>query len=65
MGAPSPLQRASDGQPAVTQATVNGWPITWNPDDERFHVQRLDRTSAGTFKELRNARQYAKMHEPV
>lgn len=49
---------------AVDQAIVNGKPLTWNPDDSRFYVHAqgtLDGTAVlGTFKEFRNAVQYAK-----
>lgn len=26
-------------EPAVDQETINGWPISWNPDDNRFYVE--------------------------
>lgn len=62
MGGISKLLEERPGELAIEQLSVNGWPITWNPDDSRFHVERLDRTSAAAFKELRNARTYARTH---
>ena len=63
MGGVAILMREVNGQPAIDQHIVNSWPITWNPDDEKFHVARKDGTSVAVFKELRNARQYAKGHK--
>lgn len=51
-------------EPQVTQPSVNGWDISWNPDDSRWYVCRPgDPAAVGTFKERRNAIQYAKTHE--
>ena len=58
------LRLEADGRIAIQQETVNGWPISWNPDDGRFYVHNLDedQTTAGTFTLLRNARYWAKTH---
>ena len=29
-------------EPAVTQAVVNGWQLSWNPDDGRWYAERGD-----------------------
>lgn len=52
-----------DGSPLVDQHVINGWVVTWNPDDGRYYVDR--RGEAGdsrVFKEFRNAVYYAKTH---
>lgn len=53
------------GEPMVDQPTVNGHAISWNPDDGRYYVHPAeDRATPAiaTFKEFRNAVQYAKRH---
>lgn len=51
-------------EPMVGQASLNGWRISWCPDDEMFHVgePRGQRTWVRR-KSLRNARQWAKENE--
>lgn len=50
-------------EPAVTQAAVNGWQLSWNPDDKRWYVERPDVTAAAAFKEFRNATNWARKHK--
>lgn len=53
----------NDAEPAVSQPRVNGWNISWNPDDQRWYVCAADDgIAAATFRERRNAIQYAKKH---
>ena len=49
----------------VDQGIVHGWQVSWNPDDDRFYVERADGTAAATFKAFRNAVQYCRTHKPV
>lgn len=56
------IKKESNGEPCVNQHRVNGWNITWNPDDTRFYLERGDWRTGATFKELRNAVQWAKKH---
>lgn len=53
-------------EPSVVQPCVNGWPISWNPDDGRWYVEAPDTpvVAVATFKDRRNAMQYARNHEP-
>lgn len=60
------------GEFAVDQGVVNGWAISFCPDDGRFHVghTRPDttgpittKTFIGNSKGLQNARQWARMNE--
>jgi hypothetical protein len=48
------------GEPAIVQPSVNGWHITWNPDDGRWYVSARPDGVGPSFKERRNAIQYAK-----
>ena len=54
----------ANGNIAVEQESVNGWDISYNPDDARFYVHRPDAegTIEKTYNTLRNARQYARTH---
>lgn len=52
------------GQPAITQAVINGWQLTWNPDDKRYYLEAGERKQPN-FKDYRNAVQYAKKHSPA
>ena len=47
-------------EPAVIQNPLNGWNMSWNPDDGRYYMEYPDGTAAGTFKDWRNAVQFAK-----
>jgi hypothetical protein len=52
------------GQPLVHQHVINGWLVSYNPDDSRYHVA-VDEPYAGSaamFTEYRNAVQWAKKH---
>ena len=50
-------------EPAIDQGLRHGWPVSWNPDDGRYHVAREDGTSVATFKDWRNTVQYARTHK--
>lgn len=50
------------GEPAVTQPTVNGHPMSWNPDDGRFYVHGADGEVMATFRDWRNAVRFARTH---
>ena len=54
-------------EPAVLQPPVNGWQISWNPDDGRWYVehQNAHGVAVATFKDRRNAIQYAKTNNPL
>lgn len=53
----------SDGRIAVEQGNVNDWAISYNPDDGRYYVEHPCGDFPANFKELRNARQWAKKHK--
>lgn len=53
--------RLNGREPDVEQGMVNGFGLSWNPDDERFYVVRGEDTVA-TFREFRNAVRYARTH---
>lgn len=55
----------SIGNVDVEQGLVHNWPVSYNPDDERFYVERSDKTAVATFKEFRNAVRYCKTHTVV
>jgi len=44
-------------EPAVVQPSVNGWAISWNPDDGRWYVEvpGAPWTAVATFKDRRKA----------
>lgn len=48
-------------EPAITQYTINGLKLSWNPDDGRFYVVKGEVTVA-TFKAWNNAVYYCKTH---
>lgn len=52
------------GGVAVDQGLVHGWSISYNPDDDRFYVERKDGIAAATFKRWSNAVSWAKAHKP-
>lgn len=60
------MRMTPSGAIAVNQEPVNGWDISYNPDDGRFYVHARDEnhTVHSIVKELRNARQYARTHMP-
>jgi hypothetical protein len=49
-------------EPAVDQGKVNGFQLTWDPDDSRFYVHDKDEdeTVLATFRERRNAVYFAR-----
>jgi hypothetical protein len=56
------MQRHPNGLIAVDQGQAHGFALSYNSDDKRFYVHELDEndTVLGTFKEFRNARQFAR-----
>lgn len=64
MSAGHRLTKLADGTPAIDQGEVEGHPITWNPDVEKFHVHALGVTDGtevlGTFARLANATHHAR-----
>ena len=54
-------------EPAVLQPSANGWQISWNPDDGRWYVEHPNErgVAVATFKDRRNAIQYAKTNSPL
>lgn len=55
------LIKDSRGEPAVIQDPINGFELSWNPDDARFYVEKAGETKA-TFNAWRNAVYFAKTH---
>ena len=56
------LQRISNGEPDVDQGCINGYELSFNPDDNRFYVTDSDGGTVATFKEFRNAVQWSRNH---
>lgn len=57
------IRKDADGSTSVEQHEINGWTITWNPDDRRFYVSRgTDGVATATFSRWSNAVYYAKNH---
>ena len=58
------VRRLPSGEPDVTQTPINGWDISYNPDDNMFHVAnpRTLETFA-RYSDMRNARQWARAHK--
>lgn len=62
--------KTPDGQPTVRQPPVNGWDISYNPDDRRWYVARPRQGFPGElefisdFAERRNAVAFAKKKTP-
>jgi hypothetical protein len=50
-------------EPEVDQGIVNGWHLSWNPDDGRFYVGDEDGVGVATFKQWNNAVYYARTHK--
>ena len=61
-------QTMPDGTPIVRQPSVNGWDISYNPDDGRWYVARTVRNDelefVANYAERRNALTYARTHQP-
>jgi hypothetical protein len=49
-------------EPFVDQGILNGWQMSWNPDDNRFYVANC-REVVATFARWSNAVYYARTHE--
>ena len=57
-----PYRRKMHGtEPAINQGTLNGFDLSYNPDDERFYIVRDDETLA-TFRHWHNATRYCRTH---
>ena len=57
--------KMNGAEPAVYQGELNGFTLTWNPDDNRYYVQagEITRASfAGDKRGWSNAKQYALTH---
>lgn len=54
------LKKTADGEPIVDQGRINGWLVSWNPDDDRFYAEKGSKVR--TFKEWRNTVYYCKKH---
>ena len=50
---PKPMY-LNGGKLAVTQPHINGWIVSWNPDDELFYIERRDGTTYARIKDWRN-----------
>ncbi len=51
-------------EPDCNQGMINGWYISWNPDDERFYVcKEDDGIPSATFKVWGNTVFYATHHD--
>jgi hypothetical protein len=61
--------RTRGNTPRIDQPCINGWYITWNPDDARYYVApNYDGVAAATFGGVRgwsNTVQWAKNHNPA
>ena len=61
------IKFSANGEIAIRQTTINGFEISYNPDDDRWYVLHIatdeNRTTyAGNRKGFYNATQYAKKH---
>lgn len=50
-------------EPSVEQGEIDGFTVSWNPDDDRFYVQSGEDTRA-SFQDWRNVVQYCRTHKP-
>jgi hypothetical protein len=66
MAKTQPYKAVMNGhEPAVRQPPLNGWDMSWNPDDGRWYVSEpVNLITRATFRELRNAAQFARKHKP-
>lgn len=48
-------------EPCIEQRKVNGYDISWNPDDGRYYVSKGEDWIAH-YKDMRNAVSYCKKH---
>jgi len=51
------------GEIEIDQGRIYNWPVSWNPDDERFYIERADKTARATFKRFSNLVQWCKKHQ--
>ena len=53
-------------EPMIDQGIINGWNMSWNPDDNRYYVARTVRGDelefVASYNAWRNAVQYARKH---
>jgi hypothetical protein len=57
------MRREPNGEPKIDQGQLNGWFLTWNPDDDRFYVSpEDDGVAVATFARFTNATRYARTH---
>lgn len=60
------IKYTPSGAIAVRQSSVNGYELSFNPDDERWYVHGANGETLATFigdrKGFHNARQYARTH---
>lgn len=58
------MKTESNGEPSVFQTVINGFELSWNPDDNRFHITKQgEKISVATFNRnsgWKNAVNYAK-----
>ena len=62
------IKRHENGLIAVEQSTVNGFEISFNPDDDRYYVSKRepiynDAETVATFNRMNNAVYYARTHQ--
>lgn len=52
-----PIRKTDQGKIAVDQGIINGWFLTYNPDDSRFYIceQNNGADPVATFKHHHNA----------
>lgn len=58
---PARCKRLASGEPEVDQGEINGWNVSWNPDDGRFYVVAGKRVA--TFVLWANATYWARTHK--
>lgn len=60
--------RTPSGELAVSQPDVNGWDVSYNPDDARWYIARRVRGDelefVADFADRRNALAWARRHAP-
>lgn len=61
-----PHRRRMNGEePMVRQNPLNGWLLSWNPDDNRYYVTHPETDdTVATFKDWDNTVYYARRHNP-
>lgn len=58
----TPIRRNAQGEPIVMQGLCNGWDISWNPDTNMFHADKIELERSHIFKEWRNVLYFARTH---